>query len=678
METKAVAKPLMMAMAGNPNVGKSELFNAITAGHAWVGNWPGVTVEKKMGRARMGDLEVEIVDLPGIYGLTAYSVDELVARDHIVKEKPDVVIDVINATSLERNLYLTISLLEMGANVVVALNMIDLAEKKGLKIDAQRLSSLLGIPVVPTVAIERRGVEQLRRAVLEAAENPRRNVEIVDYGRDMEEAIAKLSSTLETLGSVEGYEPRWLAIKLLEGDPEVEKIVGEGSVLAEASEMRRRLEDKLGSLEDYIIGKRYEAASRITSLSASLLEAAKAGVTLTDIFDEVLTHKVIGIPAALAVLYLIFRIAFEVSAPLVDLIDVTVNGWLHDATLMLAIPTWISSLLADGIIAGVGAVLVFLPTIYFFFLGLSFLEDVGYMSRLAFLVDRAMHLFKLSGKSVIPLIIGFGCNVPAVMAARAIEDENDRKTTALVSPLASCSARLPVYLVIGGALFGVYAGAAALSMYVIGIVLALLMAVFFRKVMFRGPSSGFIMELPPYLRPRTRSVLFKAWERTEKFLRKAGTIIFSVAVIIWLLSVTGPGGYLGPEALGSPALLEGSWVGALGHAVEPVFAPMNWDWRAAAALVFGFLAKEVVVGTMGVLYGGGGGTLMAKLASAFTPISGFAYMLFVLVYVPCVATIGVIKSELGAKYAAIALVYELVLAYVVALMAMGAGALLGV
>lgn len=675
-----------VALAGIPNVGKSLIFNKLTGGKAWVGNWPGVTVEKKVGRLVLDGVDVEVVDLPGIYGLTAYSADEVIARDFIIEEKPDAIVCILSAINLERSLYLAVSLLELGANLVVDLNMVDLAQKEGYRVDHRRLESLLGVPVIPTVATTGQGIEELRDAIRRALHERVERARVVDYGKDVEEAIATLEGVIRSEAPVlvEKYPARWLSIKLLEGDAvileRVSKVQNGEKVISAASKLKSELEAKLGDLETYMVDRRYKKVLELSQ--AVVVRESSIGVSATDILDSILTHKALGIPFALSTLYLLFRFAFEVSTPFADLLDIAINRLLHDWVLGLqGLPEWAASLLADGIIAGVGAVMVFLPVIAFFFLGFAILEDSGYMARVAFLVDKIFNRFNLPGKSIVPLIIGFGCNVPAVMAARTIEDENDRKVTALIAPLSSCSARLPVYLVIGGAILGASAGFAVLSMYILGILFALLMGWFFRRFFFKGVSAGFIMELPPYLMPRLDNVAMKTWERTKRFLFKAGSIILLVMILVWLLSVTGPEGFLGSNALGDPELLSRSWVAVLGRWLsEAVFFPMGWDWRLSAALFFGFLAKEVVVGTLGVLMGVEGVEgLQRALAEShiLTPLTAYAYMAFVLLYVPCAATLATIRNELGLKYAIFALAYMLLLAYIVALGIVVIGSLVG-
>ncbi len=669
---------IRVALVGTPNVGKSVIFNKLTGGKAWVGNWPGVTVEKKVGKFTVGKYVIEVTDLPGIYGLTAYTVDEVIARNFILEETPDVVVVIANAANLERSLHLVLSILELGVKLVVALNMIDVARDEGVEIEWRKLSRLLGVPVIPTIAITGYGINELINAIITTYEEGKAREYRIDYGPQINYWINRLCKELSSGCSGLKYPIRWVAIKLLEGDKYINELIKRlcPNVVRVIYEAKKELESTISDIETYITEARYKESLRIAEAVRRYLEVGK--VTVTEIIDSVLTHKVLGIPLALTIMYLLFRFAFEVSTPLVDLVRLFFDEWLRGYVLSLHdLPDWLISLLADGVLSGVGAVLTFLPVIFLFFLGLSLLEDVGYLARFAFVVDKIFHKFGLPGKVAIPLIIGFGCNVPAVMATRTIEDENDRKVSALIAPLSSCSARLPVYLAIAGAVMGSYAGAAVASMYWIGILLALMVGLIMRKLLFKGPSMGFIMELPPYLMPRPTDVLSKTWERTKKFLIKAGTVILGGVIVVWLLSVTGPSGYLGPQALTNTALLEKSWIGVLGHIISYFMAPMGWDWRACSALLFGLVAKEIVLGSLGVLYGVSKEGLSMTLSHVFTPLTGFAYMLFILLYVPCIGTLAAIKSELGIKYALLALVYQVVLAYVMSLLVVTFGKLLG-
>jgi len=654
-----------IALAGNSNVGKSVIFNEITGGRALVGNWPGVTVEKKVGRVRWGDAELEVVDLPGIYSLTPYTIDEMIARRFIVEEKPDAIINIVNATNLDRNLYLTILLLEMEARLVIALNMMDLAESEGIEIDVKELARGLGVPVIPTVAIRGEGIRNLLNEVVRIARLKPETKFRINYGKEVEEALRTLIKSIEIDVDLKAYSSRWLAIKLLENDENVIatlRELGKGPLIDKARELREALRKKLGmDVEDYMIERRYEFVSQLVS---KLVKRPPKKLTFTDLMDSVLTSKLYGIPILLSVIYIMFQFAFNVATPFMDMIDWLFGTLLYEAVYASALPEVVKSFAADGIVTGVGSIMIFLPNIALLFLAIAVLEDVGYMARAAYIMDKIMHKLKLTGRSIIPMAVGFGCNVPAIMATRPIEDETDRKVTALIVPLMSCMARLPVYLVVGGALFAAYLGTVVMSMYIMGVLLAFLMAAFFR---IKAPSKGFIMELPPYLAPTLKSVGMKTWERTKKFLIRAGTVIVLAMCFVWALSVTGPSGWIGVEALENPTLLEESWIGVLGHSLEAIFQPLGWDWRAVSALLFGFVAKEIVVGSMAILYGAAEEELPKILSSAFTPVQAYAYMAFVLIYVPCLATLAAIRGELGTKYMLIALAYELLLAYIIAL-----------
>ena len=662
-------KRLKIALAGNANVGKSVIFNELTGGKALVANWPGVTVEKKVGKIRLDNAEIEIVDLPGIYSLTPYTVDEMIARRFIVEEKPEAIINIVSAINLDRNLYLTILLLEMGAKLVIALNMMDLAEENGVKINVKGLSKELQTPIIPTIAIKRKGLDKLLQETLKIAKLRKVSKFKINYGKIVEKALEELTRIIASDPDLRIYESRWLAIKLLEEDEHVLDILrnlGKSVLLERAEKLRRELEEKLGaSVEDYMIQKRYEF---ISSLVSKYVVRTPRHITFTDLIDSILTSRLYGILILVSVIYIMFEFAFDVATPFMDMIDWFFSSFLYDLIYTSSLPVVVKSLLADGVVSGVGTILTFVPNIALLFLAIAVLEDVGYLSRAAYVVDKLMNFLKLTGKSIIPMAIGFGCNVPAVMATRTIEDETDRKVTAMIVPLMSCMARLPVYLVVGGAVFAAYLGSIVLSMYIMGVLLAFLMAAIFRKLLFRAPSSGFIMELPPYLLPIPKNVLAKTWDRTEKFLVRAGTVILLGVVLVWVLSVTGPSGWIGVDSLHNASLLEQSWIGVLGHVLEPLFSPLGWDWRAIAALVFGFVAKEIVVATMGVLYSAGEESLPHVLARFFTPVQAYAYMAFILIYVPCLITLSAIKSELGAKYALLTLAYELILAYLVSLL----------
>jgi len=672
---------IRVALIGNPNVGKSQVFNNLTGGRAHVGNWPGKTVEKKEGTCVHKGVEMRIIDLPGTYSLTARSIDELIARDFIVEEKPDVVIDIVDASNLERNLYLTFQLLELGANVVIVLNKQDIAKSLGYEIDAKELSKLLEVPVIPTIATERIGMEELKDAVIEVARVKEKGREsIIHYGKPYDEIIPKIASILQRDKELSSkYPVRWLAIKILESDEEVLKLVSKSPVYDEVKLQLSEAKKILGEdIETALVEKRYSIISEVILPKA--FKGARP-LTLTDLLDKALLSKHLGIPIFLALWWALFRFTFDVSAPFSGLMDIFFSKLGEIASTYIS-DQQLASFVADGIFGGLGTVLTFLPPIYFLFLGLALLEDSGYLARAAFVMDRMMYKLGLHGRSFIPMLIGFGCNVPAVMATRTIDREEDRILTILVNPLMSCSARLPIYLLIGTAVLGVYAAAGTYSMYILGIALAILMALLFRRTIpyFKGKPSPMILELPLYAAPAIKTTLIHAWERGRVFLRKAGTIILLVIIAVWFLS------NYPWEAVhqGEEVVIENSYVAMLGKILEPVFLPLGFNWMAAVALFFGFLAKEAVVGTFATMLGLGGeaeiGEVSTALQSAgvFTPLTGLAFMAFSLIYIPCMATVGIIYRETNSwKWTIFSVAYGLVLAYVVALTIVTFGRLVG-
>ncbi len=653
-----------IALIGNPNVGKSTLFNTLTGENVYIGNWPGVTVEKKEGEFEYNGKKFKVVDLPGVYSLTANSIDEIVARDYIINEKPDLVVDIVDATALERNLYLTLQLMEMGANILLALNKMDLARTLGIDIDVDKLEKILGIRVVPISAIKKVGIEDLKKAISEEVKNKRKyNIKYPHF----EPYIKKIISILQKDENLKKYNLRYLAIKLLENDKYVEDIIKKSKIWNELNpvldSIREELSKKYGEADLGIIEERYKVIDNIVK---EVVKKKSGKLTTTQMLDDVLTDEKVGILLLIPFLWMLFKFTFDVSAPFSAMIDY-IFSLLGDVIKSSISNEFIASLLADGIIRGVGAVLVFFPILAFLFFAISFLEDSGYMARIPYIADRFMNKFGLPGKAIIPLVMGFGCNVPAIMATRTIENEKDRILTILINPLMSCSARLPIYALFAGAFFSAYQGLVVLSMYALGVVLALIIAKIFRKFIFKESPSYLIVELPPYQIPHLKVVLKNTWERVYDFLKKAGTIIVFGVILVWLLSVYGPSGYLGAEALTNPELLSNSWAAVIGKALAPLFAPMGWDWKACSALLFGVIAKEVVVGSLAILYGVGEENLSNIIVNAFTPVSAYAFMAFSLIYLPCIATLGVIRQEIGWKWAVFALAYEMVLAYIVAL-----------
>lgn len=660
---------VVVGLVGNPNVGKSVIFNNLTGAHQKVGNWPGVTVEKKEGECTHKGTKIKIVDLPGIYSLTANSIDELIARDFIIEEKPDVVVDIVDSTNLERNLYLVLQLLELGAKVVVALNMMDLAEYNGIKIDINELERRLGIRIIPTVATKKIGMKALCDAILEVARHDKEESKFA-YPKDLENAFSEIAVTVKEAPELRKYNPRWLSIKLLEEDREIIEKIRKTKDAERIFKTVERVKEKLSSRYDDLIiaiaDARYEFISKI--LKGVMVKPRKKELTLTDMLDEVFTHKYLGIPIFLVFMWTVFQFTFTVAAPFSDAIDLAF-AISADFVRSTITPAWVASLIADGIISGLGFVLVFVPNIFFLFLALAILEDSGYMSRAAFIMDKLMYKLGLHGKSFIPMIMGFGCNVPAIMATRTIESEKDRLVTILVNPLMSCSARFPVYVLFGSIFFSYYVVPVIYSIYLLGIVLAILMALLFRRILATGKPSPFVMEMPPYLIPSAKSLVIHMWERGSMFLKKAGTFIVSGLLLIWVLSNIPWGADIGDTL-----------IGALGHAIQPIFAPFGWDWRIAVALFFGFIAKEIVVGSLGILYNTGEDvtSLKAPIENAMTPLSAYALMAFVLIYTPCIATVGAIKQETGSwKWTVIAIAYELLLAYVIAFLIIAIGTFLG-
>ncbi len=554
---------MKVALVGNPNVGKTALINALTGGNFTVGNFPGVTVEKKEGKAKIDGKEVIFVDLPGIYSLQPKSIDEKVARDFLVKEKPDLIVNVLNASNLERNLYLTLELTDFGVPMIVVLNMVDIARNRGIRIKSEKLSEILGVPVIETVASKGVGIDRLKEEILKGGKVPK-----------------KLGNTFEE------------KVKIAE-----------------------------------------EIANKV-------IERFESKVTVCELLDEVFMDKHLGIPIFLSLMWMVFVFTYNVAQPIVDLLDFTFSVLADRVSSYGGV---VFDLLGNGVISGVGSVLVFLPNIAFLFIALSILELSGYMPRAVYLMDSIMSKFGLNGRAIIPLIMGFGCNVPAVMATRSIEDDKIRLTTVLITPFISCSARLPIYVLFVSALFR-NGSAVIMGLYIFGLAVALISALIFRKTLFRGEAE-YILELPPYILPNVKDVLLLTWNRVKHFLEKAGTVIVAMAVIIWFIT-----SYPSKN-------IEESFAGMIGKAVQPLFAPMGWNYGLVLALIMGFVAKEVVVETIG---------LMNIDVSHLDTFKALAFMVFTLLYVPCLATISAIRGEAGFKWAVFSVVYSFTVAYIFA------------
>ena len=667
---------LKIGLAGNPNVGKTTLFNNLTGLNQHVGNWPGKTVEKAEGHYNYNNNRVDVIDLPGNYALSAHSIEEIVSRDFIVDEDSDVIVNIIDASNLERNLYLTVQMMELGANLVVALNMNKFAQDKGYTIDAKKLSDLLGVPVVEIEANSKIGKDQLLKTIEEAAKNPVNTVNRLSYGPELFDHLNELQTAIEEDKNLNDVPSRWIAIKLLEDDEiildRIEDSSKRNNILNTTEKVKKHFKDIYNeSSEEVIANARYAYIEGL--LKEVLTKPATEKKTLTDKIDSIVTNRILGFPIFLIIMYLMFQITFTVAAPFQDMIDEGF-GILGEMVAAALGDGMLTSFIVDGIIGGVGGVLVFLPQIILLFLIISFLEDSGYLARAAFVMDKVMHsLVGLHGKAFIPMILGFGCGIPGIMATRTMENEKDRLITMLIVPFMSCTARLPVYLLLVGAFFAAADQTNVIfSLYVLGIIVAIIVAFILRKTLFDDMDAPFVMELPDYKLPTLRGILMHTAEKSWGFVRKAGTIILAAAIIVWILSSFPAGVEYGSQE---------SAIGMIGTAVAPVFAPLGFgSWQPAVALIFGLVAKEVVVGTFSSLFGVSeeGAGIAAAMHGIFTPLTAYVFMVFVLLYIPCFAALGTIKQETGGwKWPLIMSVTTLITAYVVSFIVYMVGLALG-
>lgn len=601
-----------IALAGNPNVGKSTLFNALTGSRQHVGNWPGKTVEKKNGLLRIGNQEINVVDLPGTYSLTAYSIEEIITREFIVNEKPTAVIAVVNAANLDRNLYLVTQLIELDIPVIVALNMTDVARRRGLAISLEGLSERLGgIPVVETVGNRSEGLDDLSDAIEMVLKHPHTGNVQTCFSGIVQEEIDKLKIKLDKEKQLmELYRPGWLATKLLENDQDVIaklKSLVDKELLESARDSRKRIEKQTGEDPEILIAdQRYQFVDKV--IESAVERPRETIISRSEMIDKVVTHKIWGLPIFMLLMWLVFQFTSNVSAPFLDWVDVFINEFILRWTEWILVlsgvsDSWFSSLITDGVIAGVGGVLVFVPVLLFLYLALGIMEDSGYMARAAFVMDRVMRWMGLHGKSFLPMIIGFGCTVPAVYATRTLENEKDRKLTAFLATFMSCGARLPVYVVFGAAFFGAASGTLVFAMYLLGIIVALITGFIMKNTVYKSQSPApFVMELPPYRIPRARDVWSQMWERTHGFLVKSGTVILGVSIALWLLLAIpahpDKGSFNQIQA-------DDSLFGRISGLIAPAFAPAGFgSWQTTGSLITGILAKEVIVSTMSQIYAG--------------------------------------------------------------------------
>ena len=673
---------IKIALAGNPNCGKTTMFNALTGANQYVGNWPGVTVEKKEGKLKgkkgKGE-DIIVTDLPGIYSLSPYTLEEVVSRDYVLKENPDVIIDLVDATNIERNLYLTTQLIETGVPVVIALNMADLLEKRGIKIDTKRLSMLLDCPIIETSALKGEGLDKLIDEAVKTAKKSSADLPKEIFTKEMEEAISEVKKVLPS--SITEDKKRWYAVKFLENDEKVKeamKLSASGQSLVDSK--RQDLEKKHDDdMESIVTDERYKFIQKIVNTT---VKKAKDKLTVSDKIDRIVTNRILGIPIFVAVMWLVYYVSVTTVGTFVtdwtnDVFVVAIQDFFTNILTSLGAGDMVMGLVVDGIIGGLGAVLGFVPQMAILFLFLSILEDCGYMVRIAFVMDRVFRHFGLSGKSFIPLLISSGCGIPGIMASKTIEQDNDRRLTIMTATFIPCGAKLPVIALMGGVIAGETAGYAESSfiaplMYFIGIVAVLVAAIILKKTKpFSGKPAPFVMELPQYHIPQVKTVLLHVWERLKGFIIKAGTILFLACVVMWFLGGFGftDGGF------GMVEDSADSLMAAIGGVIAPIFAPLGFgEWQPVAASISGFTAKEAIVSTMGVLANVAGDTedavnVAAGVASWFpTGIAAFSFLMFNLLDSPCLAAIATMAKEMNdRKWFWFAILFQNIFAYVVCL-----------
>lgn len=683
------SRQISVALVGNPNSGKTSLFNAISGGREHVGNYGGVTVSAKIGHCTYRGYQFEITDLPGTYALSAYTPEERYVRSHIAEKMPDVIINSVVASNLERNLYLTTELIDINPRMVVALNMYDELDASGGRLDYDRLGRMLGVPMVPTEARNHKGIEDLLDTVIAVYENRDNRVRHIhiNQGSVMEESIRRLKSDMcahqDQLPKV--FPPRYYAMRMLEADSEVDRQLSGCERYPRWVEIRneesRKISQALGEdVETAFANQKYGFISG--ALKETLTEGTQENLKATTVIDTFVTHKLCGFPIFFALMWLMFWCTFSLGAIPQEWI-----AWLSDQLSLLVTENLpegaLRDMLVDGIIGGVGSVIIFLPNIMILYLFISFMEDSGYLARAAFIMDRVMHHIGIHGKSFIPLIMGFGCNVPAIMACRTIESRSSRLITTMITPFMSCSARIPIYLLLAGAFFPEHAGTVMFGLYIFGIVMAVVTARLMRRFLFPVDETPFVMELPPYRLPTWKTTLSHMWDKCAQYLKKMGGLILVASIVVWFLS------YYPQDkqhTVGTEAHYENSYLGRMGKVCEPVFEPMGLNWKSGIAIVSGLPAKEIVVSTLGVLYPETKtegapreelsedeeiSHLIPRLVASgdFNRASSLAFLVFTLLYLPCIATIVALGSEIGWKWAGISLLYNTGMAWVMAWLA---------
>jgi ferrous iron transport protein B len=712
-------KRIIVALAGNPNSGKTTIFNNLTGANQHVGNFPGVTVEKKEGYLDYNGYNIKIVDLPGTYSFSAGSLDEIIARNFLVEDRPDIVVDIVDASNIERNLYLTTQISELGLPMIIALNMSDMAVKNGIIIDYKYLSSLLRIPVVPTIGNKKKGIDRLLDKIIEIAEHGVDEAPAkVKYGKEFHNEICRLSDLIkQDAAHVNGYSPHWLALRLIEDDPDVKLKLRSHRLYDDIDRQSEQSRETLTKFfkddpSSVITDRRYGFISGACSEATSM--TAERRHDISDSIDYLLIHPNLGLPIFAGLMWLMFHLTFTIGEKPMGWIEWGVSA-LGEAMANIIPPGLVNSLVVDGVINGVGGVIVFLPNIVILFLMIALLEDTGYMARAAFVMDRIMHKIGLHGKSFIPMLIGFGCSVPAYMGSRIIDDRTDRLITMHVTTFMSCGARLPVYILVCGAFWPNNAGSVVFSIYALGVLIAIAMVKILRSTRFKGMSSPFVMELPPYRMPTLRSLMLHTWERSWMYLRKAGTIILGISIIMWFLMtfpqvaeysrdypsmISGAefayrNGELtqqqydnlrqGYENSMAAERLERSFAGDLGKLIEPIIKPLGFDWRLGIALISGFAAKETVVSTMGTVYGvgetdEGSESLRERLATdpAYSKLKAYAFLAFILLYVPCMAAMAIFLRETNSwKEFTFQITYTTALAWIISFAIFQGGRLIG-